>query len=89
MQVNFFAKTKTNMSNLPPSRWKTTEILKIVKFQSLNFTSKPKGLNNKIVGKADHTYTEERKKATKPKRRSKLFKREKGKDAFNKCLCPN
>ena len=43
MQVNFFAKTKTNIGNLPLSRWKTIEILKIVKFQSLNFTSKPKG----------------------------------------------
>ena len=43
MRVNFFAKTKTNIGNLPPSRWKTIEILKIVRFQSLNFTSKPKG----------------------------------------------
>ena len=55
MQVNFFAKTKTNMSNLPPSRWKTTEILKIVKFQSLNFNSKPKGYLLQIVGKDDRT----------------------------------
>ena len=43
MRVNFFAKTKTNIGNLPLSRWKTIEILKIVRFQSLNFTSKPKG----------------------------------------------
>ena len=55
MQVNFFAKTKTNMSNLPPSRWKTTEILKIAKFQSLNFNSKPKGYLLQIVGKDDRT----------------------------------
>ena len=39
----FFAKTKTNVGNFPLSRWKTVEILKIVRFQSLNFTSKPKG----------------------------------------------
>ena len=55
MRVNFFAKTKTNIGNLPLSRWKTIEILKIVKFQSFNFTSKPKGYpvtNNKIVRKS-------------------------------------
>ena len=43
MRVNFFAKTKTNIDNLPLSRWKTIEISKIVRFQSLNFTSKPVG----------------------------------------------
>ena len=43
MRVNFFTKTKPNIGNLPLSRWKTIEILKIVRFQSLNFTSKPKG----------------------------------------------
>ena len=43
MRVNFFAKTKTNIGNLLLSRWKTIEILKTVRFQSLNFTSKPKG----------------------------------------------
>ena len=43
MRVNFFTKTKTNIGNLPRSRWKTIEILKTVRFQSLNFTSKPKG----------------------------------------------
>ena len=43
MRFNFFAKTKPNIGNLPLSRWKTIEILKIVRFQSLNFTSKPKG----------------------------------------------
>jgi len=42
MQVNFFAKTKTNIGNLPLTRWKTIEILKILRFQSLNFTGKPK-----------------------------------------------
>ena len=26
MRVNFFAKTKTNIDNLPLSRWKTIEI---------------------------------------------------------------
>ena len=49
MTVNVFAKTKTNIDNLPLSRWKTIEISKIVRFQSLNFTSKP------IVEKADRT----------------------------------
>ena len=43
MRVNFFAKTKPNKGNLPLSRWKTIEILKTERFQSLNFTSKPKG----------------------------------------------
>ena len=43
MRVNFFAKTKTNIGNLSLSRWKTIEILKTVRFQRLNFTSKPKG----------------------------------------------
>ena len=43
MGVNFFAKTKTNVGNLPLSLWKTIETLKRVRFQSLNFASKPKG----------------------------------------------
>ena len=30
------------MGNLPLSLWKTIEVSKIVRFQSLNFTSKPK-----------------------------------------------
>jgi len=42
MWVNFFAKAKTNIGNLPLSSWKTIEILKIVRFQSLNVTRKPK-----------------------------------------------
>ena len=49
---------KQNIFNLPLSQWKTIEILKIVRFQSLNFTSKPKGCllqKNKIVGKANRT----------------------------------
>ena len=54
MRVNFFAKTKTNIGNLPLSRWKTIEILKIVRFQSLNFTSLLQ--TTKLhVGKADRT----------------------------------
>ena len=32
MLVNFFAKTKTNIGNLPLSRWKTIKIFKTVKF---------------------------------------------------------
>ena len=43
VQVNFFAKTKTNIGNLLLSHWKTKEILKIVTFQNLNFISKSKG----------------------------------------------
>ena len=44
MRVNFFAKTKTNIDNLQLSRWKTIEIdSKIVRFQRLNFSSKPMG----------------------------------------------
>ena len=43
MQVDFFAKTKTNMDDLPLSHRTTIEFLKIVRFQSLNFTSEPKG----------------------------------------------
>ena len=63
-------------------QWKTIEILKVVRFQSLNFTSKPKGLNNKIVGKADHTSQKKEKKVRSPKeevnflsvKRVKVFK---------------
>ena len=69
MRVNFFAKTKTNVGNMPLNRWKTIEILKAVRLQSLNFTSKPKGyllqttkLREKLI-----VLTEERKKGTKPK----------------------
>ena len=52
------------------SRWKTIEISKIVRFQSLNLTSKPKGyllLTTKLWEKLIVPVTEERKKATKPK----------------------
>ena len=45
-QLDFFAKT------IPLRHWKTIVILKIIRFQSLNFTSKPKG-NNEIVEKAE------------------------------------
>ena len=62
MWVNFFANAKTNIGNLPLSHWKTIEILKTVRFQSLNFTSKPKEKSDEAM-----------------KRRSKLFKLEKGK----------
>ena len=62
MWVNFFAKAKTNIANLPLSRWKMIEILKTVRFQSLNVTRKPKEKSDEAM-----------------KRRSKLFKLEKGK----------
>ena len=75
MRVNSFAKTKTNEGNFPLRHWKTIEIIKIVRFQSLNFTSKPKRylqqttkLWEKLI-----VLNGRKKKATKPKRRSKLF----------------
>ena len=68
MRVNFF--TKTNIGNLPRSRWKTIEILKTVRFQSLNFTSKPKGYllqtETKLLEKLI-VLNRRKKKATKPK----------------------
>ena len=69
MSVNFFAKTKTNMGNLPLSCWKKIEIFKIVRFQSLIFTSKPKGylLQTTKLWEKLIVITEERKKAMKPK----------------------
>ena len=81
MRVNFFAKTKTNIVNLPPSRWKTIEILKIVRFQSLNFTSKPKRylLQTIILWEKLIALKRIKIKSDEAKRRSKLFKLEKGK----------
>ena len=81
MRVNFFAKTKTNIGNLPPSRWKTIEILKIVRFQSLNFTSKPKRylLQTIILWEKLIALKRIKIKSDEAKRRSKLFKLEKGK----------
>ena len=69
MQVNFFTKTKTNIGNLPPSRWKTIEILKTVRFQSFNFTSKPKGylLQRTKLWEKLIVLNRRKKKATKPK----------------------
>ena len=43
MRVNFLAKTKTNIGKLRLSRWKTIQIMKIIRFQSSNFTSTLKG----------------------------------------------
>ena len=74
---DFFAKTKINIGNFPLRHWKTIVILKIIRFQSLNFTSKPKG-NNEIV-EILRRINRRKKKATKPKRRSKLLKLEQGK----------
>ena len=81
MRVNFFTKTKTNIGNLPPSRWKTIEILKIVRFQSLNFTSKTKGYLLQTIKLWEKLIALKRKKikSDEAKRRSKLFKLEKGK----------
>ena len=43
MRVNFLAKTKTNRGKLRLSHSKMIEIMKVVRFQSLNYTSKLKG----------------------------------------------
>ena len=69
MRVNFFTKTKTNIGNLPRSSWKTIEILKTVRFQSLNFTSKPKGylLQTTKLWERLIVLNRRKKKATKPK----------------------
>ena len=85
MRVNFFAETKTNIGNLPLSRWKTIEISKIVRFQSLNFISEPKGCllrptklwEKLIVLKRTKVKSDE------AKGRRKLFKHEKGKVRWN------
>ena len=80
VRVSVFAKTKTNIGDLPLSRWKTIGILKITRFQSLNFTSKPKGYLLQIRGKSALIVINRRKKKSdESKRRSKLFKLEKGK----------
>ena len=81
MQVNFFAKTKTNRGNLPLSRWKTIEISKILRFQSLNFTSKPKGylLQTTKLWEKLIVLNGRKEKSDEAKRRSRLFRLEKGK----------
>ena len=43
MRVNFSAKIKTNKGKLRLSHSKMIEIMKIVRFQSFNYTSKLKG----------------------------------------------
>ena len=72
MRVNFFAETKPNIVNLPLSRWKTIEILKIVRFQRLHFISKSKGylLQTTKLWEKQIVLNRRREKATKP--RSKL-----------------
>ena len=81
MQVNFFAKTKTNIGNLLLSHWKTIEILKIVTFQNLNFISKSKGylLQTTKLWEKLIVFNRRREKSEEAKRGSKLFKPEKGK----------
>ena len=72
---------KKNRGNLPLSRWKTIEISKIVRFQSLNFTSKPKGyllqtpkLREKLI-----VLNRRKEKSDEAKRGSRHFKLETGK----------
>ena len=81
MWVNFFAKTKTNIGNLPLGRWKTIVILNIVRFQSLKFTSKPKGylLGTTKLGEKLIVLKRRKLKSDEAKRSSKLFELEKGK----------
>ena len=81
MRVNFFAETKTNIGNLPLSRWKTIEILKIVRFQSLNFISKPKRCLLRPTKLWEKLIVLKRRKvkSDEAKGRRKLFKHEKGK----------
>ena len=81
MWVNFFAKTKTNIGNLPLGRWKTIVILNIVRFQSLKFTSKPKGylLGTTKLGEKLIVLKRRKLKSDEAKRSNKLFELEKGK----------
>ena len=81
MWVNFFTKTKTNIGNLPLGRWKTIVILNIVRFQSLKFTSKPKGylLGTTKLGEKLIVLKRRKLKSDEAKRSSKLFELEKGK----------
>ena len=81
MWVNFFAKTKTNKGNLPLGRWKTIVILNIVRFQSLKFTSKPKGylLGTTKLGEKLIVLKRRKLKSDEAKRSSKLFELGKGK----------
>ena len=81
MRVNFFAETKTNIVNLPLSHWKKIEILKIVRFQKLYFISKAKGylLQTTKLWEKLIVLNRRREKSDEAKRRSKLFKLEKGK----------
>ena len=69
MRVNFFAETKTNIVNLPLSRWKKIEILKIVRFQRLHFITKSKGylLQTTKLWEKQIVLNGRREKVTKPK----------------------
>lgn len=81
MWVNFFTKTKTIIGNLPLGRWKTIVILNIVRFQSLKFTSKPKGylLGTTKLGEKLIVLKRRKLKSDEAKRSSKLFELGKGK----------
>ena len=81
MRVNVFAKTKTKTGNFHAEALENDEILKIVRFQRLNFTSEPKGylLQTTKLWEKLIVLNRRKKKETKPKRRSKRFKLELGK----------
>ena len=75
------AKIKTNRGYLPLSLWKTIEISKIVRFQSLNFTSKPKGylLQTPKLWEKLIVLNRRKEKSDEAKRGSRHFKLETGK----------
>ena len=69
MRVNLLAKTKAYIGKLRLSRWKTIEIMKIIRFQSLKVTS-TQGIsvsNNKAMGGAGCKNREVKKATTESK----------------------
>ena len=69
MRVNLLAKTKAYIGKLRLSRWKTIEIMKIIRFQSLKVTS-TQGIpvsNNKAMGGAGCQNREVKKATTESK----------------------
>ena len=79
MRVNLFAKTKICAESLKNDRY-----LKTVRFQSLNFTSKPKGYLLQTTKLWEKLIVLKRRKETSDEaKRSRLFKLEKGKVCLN------
>ena len=80
MRVNLFAKTNICAESLENDR-----SLKTVRFQSLNFSSKPKGylLQTTKLWEKLIVLNRRKEKSDEAKRRSRLFKLEKGKVCLN------